>query len=175
VRWRVPLTTVLVMLASLAGAQVPHRLPLADQARVLRENMALLQVTVAGSLELADQDNALDRVDSCHRLIKFWAREIEAAVRQGNPSRASEMSTYLNKIADGGVASNLRAARKLIPPSTPDERLLLQRRDAALHDLEVLENVLAEFSRNQRELRPVVGRLQAVRRIVAEAADLPKP
>jgi hypothetical protein len=164
-----------ILLASFAGAQDVRRLSPAEQARLLSRNISLLQVTVAGSLELADQTDALDRVDACHRLMKVWAKEVEVAARQGDSFRAAEMGQYLNRVADQGLAMNLRAARSHIPPSTPDERRLWQRRDAALQDLESLEQTLADLARGQRELRPVVDRLHTVRRLVAEAADLPKP
>ncbi len=157
-----------------AGADNASRLPLSDQAQLLRRNRALVQVTVSGSLELADLNNALDRVESCQRMVRVWLREVEAAARSGDVPRALEMGEHLNKVADRGVALNLRVARNHIPPSTPDERRLLQRRDDAVRDLEQLEAVLAELSRSDGDLRAVLGRLQAVRRLVAAATDLPK-
>ncbi|MCX7702026.1 MAG: hypothetical protein N2039_14210 [Gemmataceae bacterium] len=165
----------LALLCGWAGAQNPGRLPPSDQARLLSRNRALLQATVAGSLELADSDSALERADSCQRLVRVWLREVEAAARSGDVSRAVEMGDYMSKLADRGVASNLRAARKQIPPSTVEERQLLQRRDEAVRDLEQIEGVLTELARSQSDLKALLDQVQSVRRIVAAAADSPKP
>lgn len=163
------------LLCGWAGAQDPARIPPADQARLLSRNRALLQATVAGSLEIAGLDSALERVDSCQRLVRIWLREVEAAARSGDVSRASEMCDHMNTLADRGVASNLRAARRQIPPSTAEEQRLFQRRDLAVRDLEQIENVLSELVRARRDLQTILDQVQSVRRVVATAADPPKP
>src|SRR5262245_32437526 len=117
----VSVTLLFAALAARVGAQGPSpALAPPDQARLLKRNRDLLKATVDSSLDLTDDKNSpLDRAAACNKLVKVWAGAVEQAVRDRDSARAREMGGLLNKVADHGVAENLRIARKEIQRSSP--------------------------------------------------------
>ncbi len=172
----VSVTLLFAALAALVGAQGPTSLAPADQAKLLRRNQKLLEATVASSLDLSDKVSPLDRAGACNKLVKVWAAAVEAAVLERDGARAAEMGGHLQRVADVGVAENLRLARRNIPENSPSERELYLRRDEAKQELDRLTNVLNEAIRanSARDLQDLVDSLTAARTHIESAAELPK-
>src|SRR5437899_3978711 len=137
-------TLLLAGLAALVGAQGPAGPTPADQARLLTRNRDLLRATVANSLELTDKYSPLERAGTCNKLVKVWAGAVEQAARDHDAARAAELGGHLNKVADVGVAGNLRTARAKIEPGSPMEDVLFRHRDQALEQLRRLEQILKD-------------------------------
>src|SRR5262249_32299547 len=132
----VSVTLLFAALAALVGAQGPTGLGAPDQARLLKRNRDLLKATADSSLDLTDKGSPLDRAAACNKLVRVWAGAVEQAVRDRDAARASEMGGLLNKVADVGVADNLRAARRTIPENSPNEHELFDRRDEARSEID---------------------------------------
>jgi hypothetical protein len=169
----VSVTLVFAALAALVGAQGPTpALAPPDQARLLKRNRDLLNATVDSSLDLTDNKGPLERAGACNKLVKVWAAAVEQAVRDHDAARASEMGGLLNKVADYGVAENLRIARQKIQPDSPMERDLFKHRNDAREEIDRLTSVLVAAS--SRDLQPLIDALKAARAHIIDAADLPK-
>jgi len=169
----VSVTLVFAALAALVGAQGPTpALAPPDQARLLKRNRDLLKATVDSSLDLTDKNSPLDRAAACNKLVKVWAGAVEQAVRERDAARASEMGGLLNKVADYGVAENLRIARKDIQQNSPMERELFKHRDDARKEIDRLTSVLDAMS--LRELQPLIDSLATARRHIDSAAEVAK-
>src|SRR5262245_10218916 len=169
----VSVTLVFAALAALVGAQGPTPgLAPPDQARLLKRNRALLQATVESSLDLSDSKGPLERAAVCNQLVKHWAGAVEQAVRDRDPDRAREMGGLLNKVADHGVAENLRVARDNISGG-PAQDALNKQRDEARKELDRLTGVLTAES--SRDLQPLIDALTTSRKHIESAAEpLPK-
>lgn len=142
----VSVTLLFAAVAALVGAQGPSGPAPAEQARLVRRNKELLTATVNNSLDLTDKTGALERAGICNKLVHVWAEAVMTAVNDGDTERATEFGRHLNKVADVGVAENLRQARKDIQPDSPSEQVLFRHGEDANRELNRVDAVIGTQS-----------------------------
>src|SRR5262245_25824037 len=142
----ISVTLLFAALAALVGAQGPSSPSPVEQVRLLRRNAELLNATVNSSLDLTEKYTALDRAGTCNKLVQVWAGAVVKAANDGDAARAAEFGEHLNKIADHGVADNLRIARGGIEPNSPSEQDLFRHRDDAKRELERVDAAIRSQS-----------------------------
>ena len=142
----VSVTLLFAALAALVGAQGTSGPNPAEQARMLRRNSELLKATDNSSLDLTEKYTAFERAGTCNGLVKVWAGAVVKAMNDGDAARAAEFGEHLNKVADRGVADNLRLARKTIPANSPSEQDLYRLRDDAKGELDKVDAAIREQS-----------------------------
>src|SRR5439155_7589015 len=113
-------------LGSLALANVPEAPPdAAEQAWHLKRNRHLMQALVKGSLELASEEDAVQRVRCYGYVLKKLAKEIGQAADQREGPRAVELGQHFQVLLQQGVAANLTTVAEQIPRSSEYHRQLV--------------------------------------------------
>src|SRR5438067_500789 len=100
-------STVFLILAALAAADSPPWQSSSEQARHLERNAGLIEKLVDDGLELANQNNALDRAKACGIIATRLTAAIEKAAEDKDAARAAELSQHLRVVLQRGIAANL--------------------------------------------------------------------
>jgi hypothetical protein len=130
----------LILFASLAAADSPRRLTIAEQVDYLHRNMGLIKSVVGSSLSLAGAEHPLDRADACSKTAADLSQEIQ---KTDDSARAAELAFHLRKLLSQGVAANLTAARNdTTIASTSRETVLRDVQNRTVKEMRSLEDIL---------------------------------
>jgi hypothetical protein len=163
----------LILCASLAAADSPRRLSIAEQAASLQQNLGLIRSVVGNSLSLAREEDRLKRADACSKTAADLCREIQHAADAGDSARAAELALHLRKLLTQGVSSILKDAHKDIPPGVSDEQRLREIQERTVNELRSLEEHLPASSTSD-DLDLTIHRVREGRVEVEKAVVWPK-
>jgi len=124
---RFVLALPLILFASLAAADSPRRLTVAEQAGYLHRNLGLIRSVVGNGLSLAREDDRLKRADACSSTAVDLCHEIQQAADAGESARAAELALLLRKLLTQGVADNLAAAHAAVEQRGSSQEQLIQK------------------------------------------------
>jgi hypothetical protein len=111
-----------VLVPAAAAENSPAPLSTAEQARRFEQNLPLLQCLIEGSLHLADTADPLQRAQDCELLAEKLATALGEGVEKADRARIEELSAHLQAVLSQGLAANLRAAGKQVPPGSTSAR-----------------------------------------------------
>jgi hypothetical protein len=166
----------LILIASLAAADSPRQLTLAEQADYLHRNLGLIKSVVGNSLALAHEDTPLKRAEACSKTAAVLGGEIQQATDAHDSARAAELALHLRKLLTQGVAANLAAAG--VPPGSTDEAPLQQIQKDTVKDMRALEEHLpppstdADLERTIQRVRE--GRVQVEKAVKRQKKESEK-
>jgi hypothetical protein len=164
---------LLALVSAVLAAVAAHAdRPQASQpARRFQQNRQLIQALVASGLRLARQTEPLERAQTCRATASLLADEIDQAARQRQTDRTAELGRHFGTLLRG-VAFNLRAAGRQIPPGSADEPSLLQVGDEVQKLARPVEQHLAQvqqLSSDRRDLQQALDAVAGGRREVQHA------
>ena len=94
----------------------------AEKARRFHRNRDLVKNLVTGGLELANEEDPLERAAKCNGMAQRLADEIRLAATRREGFRAFELGEHLRLLLETGVAENLKAVVSQLRPDSPGER-----------------------------------------------------
>jgi hypothetical protein len=134
-----PFAPPTVLFASLALADPTPGLSPKERVEQFRRNRALIEWMVDNSLKLLEKDEPLHRATVCREMADQLAEEIRQANKGSDGARAVELARHLNVLLKQGVAANLKAASKVIPPGTSEYERLEAEQEHAIEALRKLK------------------------------------
>jgi hypothetical protein len=135
------------MVGFVLGEGPPTDPPLADPVRQFQRDEGLIVSLVEGGLLLAAAEDALKRADTCNGLVDKLTQEIRQAATDSDVPRAAALGRHLHAMLVGGVATNVKLARDVLPPRSPREqelRRITEKSAALTHRAEEALRNLAE-------------------------------
>lgn len=121
-----------------AGEPAPALAPLAaDEIRLFRTNLSLLDGLLADGLAVADAQNDLDRAEAYRKTAWTLAAAVRTAAADQVPGldRVAELSDHLSAVIDQGVVPTLQSARLQTHPGSPGYAELQRVHKLARQDL----------------------------------------
>jgi hypothetical protein len=116
---------VAALLLTLAGHVLAvQEAPDAERTQQLQRDRALIEVLVRGGLDLAGEDDPLQRAAHCGRIAEVYGKEVKRAVDKKDDLRAALLGQQMQVMLEQGVAGNLTEARqKLATDAAADEQI----------------------------------------------------
>ncbi|HYV34461.1 MAG TPA: hypothetical protein VE988_02080 [Gemmataceae bacterium] len=141
-RFRLSECRYLLVLLALAGAG--HVLagadPIDDRVAELQRNEELIGSLVEGGLQLAAEDDPLQRATYCNQMVDKLSGEINLAMKANDPGRAAELGGHMHEMMVKGVAVNLGNARAALEPNSPREPEIARIADKATASAKKIED-----------------------------------
>jgi hypothetical protein len=144
---------------ALAWADDPA-LPDPERGQRLHLNIGLIEVLVDRSVKLANEEDPLRRAGHCKAIADRMGAEIRWAADCRDAPRAIELSRYLHRILDDGLALNLGRARKGIPAGSAEERQMKELQTGAAGLVADLETHLQAAAEEQAEMHKALDVLR---------------
>jgi len=126
-----------------------------------QRNQKLVDMLVAGGLNLARIADRLDRAKYCNELARSLAEEIKQAADDHDGDRAVELGRHLQDLLKNGVAANLDKERSQVPKGSARENDLTRVKDESEGITEPLMTDLAQVMKDNPAALEVV--LQAIK------------
>ena len=120
------------------GESSPALVPLAaDEIRLFRANLTLLDGLLADGLAVAAAQNDLDRAEAYRKTAWTLAAAVRAAAADPVPGldRVAELSDHLSAVVEHGLAPTLATARRQTHPGSPGYTEFLRVHTLARQDL----------------------------------------
>jgi hypothetical protein len=123
-RFVLPLA-VLTLATVVWADSTPPLLP-GEKVERFHKNQKLVKALVEHGLDLAKQDDPIQRAKQCGSVAEFFAAEIREAAKRRDGYRAAELSALLGTLLKTGVADNLRSLGPNVAPESQGMQEMLK-------------------------------------------------
>jgi hypothetical protein len=122
--WKLAATKSVALLLVLAGHVLAVQEPVDERVQQLQRDQALIEALVCGGLDLAGEDDPLQRANHCNRIADALGKEVRGAVGNKDDMRAALLGKQMQDMLEQGVASNLNEARaKMVADAATNEQI----------------------------------------------------